>query len=153
METLNQILPVQLPKTNKIGAMIFFLLGVAGFLDASYLTLEHYRGVIPVCNIISGCGQVLFSKYSKIGPVPLALFGVAYYSVIIFGALLFLDLKITKILRLLSVYTLVGILASAYFVYLQAFVIKAFCQYCLISALISALLFINGIFIYKKTAL
>jgi uncharacterized membrane protein len=141
-----------LPKIDKIGAIIFLILGIAGFLDASYLTIEHYRGLIPVCTLITGCGQVLISKYSTIGPVPLALLGVAYYSVVIFGALLFLDLKIIKILHLLAAYTFVGIIASIYFIYLQVFVIGALCFYCLISALLSTLLFINGVIIYKKTS-
>ena len=151
METSTQPSPNTLPRIDKIGAIIFLILGIIGFFDASYLTIEHYRGLIPICTIITGCGQVLISKYSTIGPVPLALLGVAYYSVIIFGSLLFLDLKIIKILHLLAAYTLVGILASAYFIYLQVFVIQALCLYCLISALISTLLFVNGAVIYKKT--
>ena len=152
METSKPPLPAPSPKVNKLGAAIFLLFGVVGFLDASYLTIEHYRGVLPVCHVVSGCGQVLISKYSTIGPVPLALLGVAYYSVIIFGSLLYLDLKIQKILHLLAAYTMVGIAASAYFVYLQFFVIKALCFYCLISAGISTLLFLNGLYIFKKTA-
>ncbi|MFA6105672.1 MAG: vitamin K epoxide reductase family protein [Patescibacteria group bacterium] len=153
METLKQTSPPPLPKIDKIGAIIFLLLGIIGFLDASYLTIEHYRGIIPVCTVVTGCGTVLISKYSTVGPVPLALLGVAYYSVIIFGALLFLDLKIIKILHLLSAYTFIGILASLYFLYLQIFVIQALCLYCLFSAATSTLLFINGVYIYKKTAL
>ena len=152
METSKPQSPEPSPKVNKLGAAIFLLFGVAGFLDASYLTIEHYRGVLPVCRVVSGCGQVLISKYSMFGPVPLALLGVAYYSVIIFGSLLYLDLKIKKILHLLAAYTMVGIAASGYFVYLQFFVIKALCFYCLISAGISALLFLNGLYIFKKTA-
>ena len=152
METLNPTSLPPLPKIDKIGAIIFLFLGVVGFLDASYLTVEHYRGLVPICKVITGCGEVLISKYSTIGPVPLALLGVAYYSVVIFGALLFLDLKIIKILHLLAAYTCVGIIASLYFIYLQIFVIHALCLYCLFSAFTSALLFINGAYIYKKTA-
>ncbi len=152
MPTSNEKLLTPSPQTNKILAIVFLLLGIVGFFDAAYLTIEHYRNVLPVCNFISGCDVVLLSKYSMIGPIPLALLGVVYYSVIIFGSILFLDLKINKILHLLAAYTLVGILASVYFLYLQVFVIKALCLYCLISALTSTLLFVNGLITYKLTA-
>lgn len=140
-----------LSKTTKIGAAVFLLLGVIGFLDATYLYLEHLRGTIPACNVIKGCDQVLVSSYSTIGPVPLALLGSIYYLIIIVGALIFFDTKKVHFLHLLSAFTLVGIFASLYFLYLQFFIIKALCIYCLFSAATSTLLFVNGYIVFKKT--
>jgi uncharacterized membrane protein len=151
METSNPTSPTPLPKVDKIGAIVFLILGVIGFLDATYLSLEHYRGVIPICKVVTGCGQVLLSQYSTIGPIPLSVLGMAYYTVIIVGAIIFLDIKKLRVLHLLSAYTFAGILASGYFMYLQVFIIKALCLYCIFSALTSTLLFLNGVYIYSKT--
>ncbi len=158
MQTSNQTLPEPSPQVNKIprvdtiGAIIFIIIGLIGFLDATYLTIERYRGVIPVCTIVSGCKQVLISQYSSLGPVPLSVLGMIYYAIVIVGALLFFDLRKIHFLHLLAAFTLLGIFASAYFIYLQVFIIKALCIYCLGSALTSTLLFLNGWYVYKKTS-
>ena len=48
------------------GAVVFlFIVALIGFADASYLTVEHYRNVIPPCTT-SGCETVLTSSYSTI---------------------------------------------------------------------------------------
>lgn len=151
MEILNQQSLEQLGNKGKIFAIIFLIIGLIGFLDASFLTLEHYRGSIPACGFLTGCNEVLSSPYSQIRGVPLALTGVAYYLFVIFGAIYYLDTKKLHWLHILSGFTLIGIIASLYFVYLQAFVIKALCTYCLVSATTSTLLFINGLYVFKHT--
>lgn len=157
METLNQTSSAPSPKTNKIprvdtiGAIIFIIIGLFGFLDATYLTIERFRNIIPACAIVSGCKQVLLSSYSSIGLVPLSVLGMIYYAIIIIGALFFFDLRKIHFLHLLAAFSLLGIIASAYFIFLQIFIIKALCIYCLGSALTSTLLFLNGWFVYNKT--
>ena len=157
MQTSKATLPEQLPKTNKIprvdiiGAIIFIIIGTIGFLDATYLTIEDLRGTIPLCAIVSGCKQVLQSGYAHLGPIPLSVLGMIYYAVVIIGALLFFDLKKIRFLHLLADFTLLGIFASGYFIFLQIFIIKALCIYCLGSALTSTLLFLNGWYVYRKT--
>ena len=141
-----------LPRVGAVGAVIFIIIGVIGFLDSTYLTIEHYHGVIPVCTIVVGCQQVLQSSYASFGLVPLSLLGMIYYFIVILGALLFLDLRKIRLLHLLAAFSLLGILASGYFLFLQIFVIKALCIYCLGSALTSTLLFLNGLYVYKKTS-
>lgn len=141
----------KIPRVDTIGAILFIFIGLVGFLDATFLTIEHYRQAIPACAIVSGCKQVLLSSYSNIGFVPLSVLGMVYYAIIIIGALLFFDLRKLHFLHLLAAFSLLGIIASAYFIYLQIFIIKALCIYCLGSALTSTLLFFNGWFVYRKT--
>lgn len=50
-------------------------------------------------------------------------------------------------MRIVTVLAGAGFLVSLNFVYLQAFVLEAFCLYCLISALFSTLLFIGSIWL------
>jgi len=56
----------------KIAAIIFLAVSAVGFLDATYLTVEHYRVGIPPCAIL-GCEIVLTSAQSRIAGVPVAL--------------------------------------------------------------------------------
>lgn len=129
---------------------IFFILlflSLIGTLDAGYLTYEHYNNSIPPCTvnrfltILSDCGVVLKSNYSVVYGVPLALLGLIHYG--IFSLIIFLAIKTNKkLLWFLTLYdSLIGAIASAYFMYLQFIVIKSFCVYCTFSALISFALF------------
>ncbi|MSU75405.1 MAG: vitamin K epoxide reductase family protein [Candidatus Magasanikbacteria bacterium] len=131
--------------SKKIFATIFLVLALLGFLDASYLTLQHYRGVVPPCAIVSGCEQVTTSQYSLIFGIPVALLGALYYLTILILSIAHLDTKRDTLLKYAAYFTACGLLASLWFIFLQAFVIKAWCIYCLGSATTSILLFIAGI--------
>ena len=134
----------------KIFAMLFLLISFAGFVDASFLTIKHFQGVEVNCNFTTGCGDVLNSKYSAIFGIPAALLGSLYYLGIFILSFIYLDVKKKKILIYASKLTILGILASAWFVFLQVFVIKQICQYCMYSAVASFLLFLLGIFFLIK---
>lgn len=125
--------------------LVFFLiLSFFGFLDATYLTVEHYRPSPIPCLIFQGCTQVTTSQYSIFFGIPVALFGVFYYFTLFVLSLLALDRKNPLFLKRAAWLTPLGFLASGYFLFIQAFVLHAFCSYCLLSATISTLLFIFG---------
>ena len=105
-----------------------------GFLDAAYLTIEHYLGGIPPCSIVSGCETVLTSAYAEILGIPVALIGALYYFTIFMSALLLISFNSEFLWTSIAVSSSVGFLASVYFIYLQIFVIGAVCLYCLFSA-------------------
>lgn len=128
---------------NKL-IIAFLVLSFIGFLDASFLTIEHYNGAFLKCRFLQGCETVLNSEYSKLMGIPVSLFGVFYYLSVFVGSLFYLDSQNERFLKHLCVYTLAGFFASLYLVYLQAFVIGAFCEYCILSATTSTLLFILG---------
>lgn len=136
--------------TNSIIAAIFIVVGLLGFLDATYLTIGHYRGTLPPCTIVHGCNQVLTSQYSTFVGVPVALGGALYYLFIFISALLYLDTKRESALALAAQATVLGLLASAYFLGLQIFIIRAYCLYCLGSIITSTLLFIAARFVKKS---
>lgn len=132
----------------------FMVVSFSGFMDALYLSIQHFRGLPIICTILEGCNKVASSIYAEILNIPVAYIGVAYYLLIFLMALWFLASKSRNIFHLMSGFTIVGFLASIWFVYLQVFVIKAICFYCMISALTSTLLFILGLYYlvshYKK---
>src|ERR1044072_509744 len=117
-------------------AAIFSLVGLA---DAIYLTVQDLNGTSLRCTIISGCSEVLASKYSHIGSIPLASVGALAY--FIFFSLAILAAFGYALARpLLIVLVALMFLTSLWLIYLQAFVIHHFCQYCLLSAAITTIL-------------
>ena len=121
-----------------------------GLLDAGYLTFKHYLGGIPPCTI-RGCEVVLTSAQSEIAGVPVALLGALYYIMILALSLAYIISKKEMVIRHAAYLTPTGLLASAYFVYLQLFVIKAICLYCMASAATSTILFMLGAYVIIKT--
>jgi uncharacterized membrane protein len=119
-------------------------LALSGVFDATYLTIKHYVGGAIPCGIFSGCETVLNSSYSVMLGIPLALYGVAYYLAILILTLWYLDRRIEIVFHLLTRSTVLGFLFSVWFVYLQVVVIGAICTFCMISALISTVLFLCG---------
>lgn len=128
------------------------IISFIGFLDASYLTIAHYTGLALRCTVFNGCEAVTTSPYSLIFGVPVALLGVFYYLSVLLLTLFYFDSKKSCLPRYIAWLTCVGMTASIWFVFLQLFVLHAICQYCMISATTSTLLFIFGIIIFKQHA-
>jgi uncharacterized membrane protein len=120
-----------------------------GFLDALYLTAEHYRGVAVVCSFFEGCGAVTSSKYAVLFGFPISLYGVFFYLAVFYLSILYLDRKLALIFRILPYLTGLAFVASVTLIYLQVFVLNAICFYCLLSALSSTALFILSLFASK----
>lgn len=135
---------------RRFSAYILLLLSVIGFGDSIYLTIEHYSNSIPPCTIVHGCEVVLTSSYATIYSVPVALLGALYYGFIFLMLFLYFSSPREKFLRLLAGFTLVGFLVSGWFVYVQVVILHNFCQFCLLSATTSTLLFITGLVILLK---
>lgn len=127
----------------------FIFLSFIGFLDTSYLTINYYTGGAIECNILKGCEEVTNSKYSVIFGIPLALLGLLYYLFMLISSLLYLDTKNPLIPKAFLPITAVGFVFSGYLVYLQIWVIKAICQYCMLSAITSTMLFILSLIAFK----
>lgn len=132
-------------KFRVIITSIFLVASLIGFVDALYLTIEHFRGVAPPCSILKGCEVVTTSVYSQIFGIPVALLGAVYYLVFFIAALAYLDSKNERSIIWLSRFSVFGFLASVYFVFLQLVVLKALCLYCMMSATTSTIIFITGI--------
>lgn len=122
-----------------------FIFAVLGAIDAGYLASLALRGDPLTCNFIEGCEVVAMSPYSRVMGIPLSLFGFFFYTVSAF-ALIGEYLRPTVLgARLLVAVSSLGLLASLYFAYLQAFVIRAWCEYCIFSGFMALLVFIVAI--------
>ena len=138
-----------LPKTPWLPAVMLFV-SILGFIDATYLTVTHYTGTAVPCTITHGCDIVTKSTYAEVLGVPVVLLGSVFYIVIFALLFLAIDNNSTKLLRLAGRLTLVGFLSSLWFLFVQAFLLHAFCQWCIGSAVSSTLLFILGFFVLPR---
>lgn len=123
------------------------LVALIGLVDAVYLTLKHLSDEVVPCSLIEGCEKVLSSPYAEIFGIPIAAFGaIAYFTAFSLAVLAaFGDRRMWPLFGVLSA---VMAAFSVWLLYLQAFVIGAFCQFCLISAATSLLLL--GLYIASK---
>ena len=125
-----------------------YLLLILGLLDSLYLSYEHFLGTnsgfCPWNNPWLACGRVLDSPYSMLGPVPLVVLGAIHYAGMLVWLLLWHKTGGRVFEYFLKIQSTVGLLFSAYLVYLQAVVIEAYCVYCLASALVSLGVFVLG---------
>ena len=118
-----------IPKLPVVGAIVALM----GLADATYLTIHHLTAVPVPCSIIAGCETVLTSKYAEISGIPLAAFGAAAYFVA-FSLALLAAFGNRMMWMLFGIQVILMSIVTVGLLYLQGFVIGAFCQFCLISA-------------------
>ena len=115
--------------------IIAVMVALIGLADSVYLTAAP----VP-CSIISGCETVLTSAYAEMAGVPTAAFGAAAYFAA-FSLALLAAFGNRAAWMLFGVLSIVMAAFTLWLLYLQGFVIGAFCQFCLISALTTFVLF------------
>ncbi|MFI4860712.1 MAG: vitamin K epoxide reductase family protein [Phycisphaerales bacterium JB063] len=115
-------------------------LGVCGLAISGYLAWLTLTGrVAPGCGSGAGCNQVLSSRWSAIGPVPVSVLAAGGY-VAILGLLVLQPLAAATRRVLLGVMGVVLLGAAAWYIALQALLIGAWCPYCLAGHGIGAVL-------------
>jgi uncharacterized membrane protein len=135
------------PSTARRVPAAMLALALLGLAAAFYDSYVIYNGGLLWCPPpIDGCNAVAASPYARIFGFPVGYFGVVYYFyAFALAALLAFD-PISPALRWGAVlYAAVGVAFSAYFMVLQAGYIRAFCVYCLASALTTVLFAVAAI--------
>src|SRR5215831_11477273 len=126
-------------KRTTIFYSVAALVSLIGLADAIYLTVQHVTGQSVRCTITSGCSEVLSSPYATVGNIPLAFIGaIAYFTAFALATLAAFQYKLVG--RLLTLQVLLMFLTTLWLLYLQAFVIHHFCQFCLLSAAVTTVL-------------
>lgn len=129
----------------------FLFFSTLGFLDSTFLTIQHYSNDPFSCPLFGGCDLVTNSVYSEILGIPIALLGAFYYATIFILSLYSFLFNNKKGLILTSQLSLAGLLASLILIYLQVYVIQAICFYCMVSAFSSISIFAISMLYLKKT--
>ncbi|WP_420631905.1 vitamin K epoxide reductase family protein [Candidatus Leptofilum sp.] len=123
------------------------LLSVPGMLLAYYLFLFHEGVLIVGCKVgsIFDCGAVSGpgAPYASIGPVPVAFIGlVGYATIFLLTWLQDWDHPLMDYLpEIMVAVTGIAFLFSLGLTIVEAVIIHAFCQYCVVSAVLVVVLF------------
>ena len=129
---------------KRMGVVLILILALCGLADSAYIAQHEMSGTPLICDIenLSGCNVVVASPYSYVFGIPLAQYGILFYSIVFVLAALELVIFDQLLRRALQGVSLIGVLASMYFTFVQIFFIDAYCIYCLASALIALLILI-----------
>ncbi len=138
---------MHLTKNNlTISCLLFCFLG---FLDATYLTILHFKDAFPPCTL-QGCEKVLTSTYSVIYGVPVSLLGSLFFAIAMALSLAFYLNRKKIFAQGLFFSSIGGLFVSAILFFIQLLIIKSFCQYCLFSELMTILIFASSSLLYSQ---
>jgi uncharacterized membrane protein len=132
------------------------LVALVGLFVALYLWM-YKAGFIGALACGAGqCETVQLSRWATLLALPVAGWGVGFYAVVFLLAFLLVQDRWagSKNLSLaLLVLTGWGVLFSAWLTYLELFVIHAICRWCVVSAVIAAVLFLLALWDWRKSRL
>jgi len=150
----NRIKPPHNDKTGPVFYWATFGLACLGVLDAIYLLVYKLTNNNAMCLGNGGCHDVNFSPYSEIGGIPVSVFGIAAFLVIVGILVLEPRLKIVKENGSLAIFgtSLAGVAFTTYLTWLEIFVIHAICPFCVAAVVIITLIFALAIIrLIKRT--
>ena len=119
--------------------LTLFAVAILGMLVSGYLLVAYLSEEPIVCGVGGGCDLVRASRYASFLGVPTPAFGVLYYLLLAIGVIGVRE-RNQKVMRVLFlILTGAGLAVSAYLSWLEAFVILAWCMWCVVSAVLSVL--------------
>lgn len=126
---------------------ILIILSIAGAINAYFLNWQYRRymetGTKMFCFLGEDCSKVVGSKYGTHLGLKNEIFGIAYYvTVIIYSIATYYIVFPTYLPVLVFIMGLAATVFSIYLLYLQAYVLKTFCSWCLIAIFINVLIFV-----------
>jgi uncharacterized membrane protein len=130
------------------------LISLLGLFLGAYLTLYKFGKIGTLACGVSSCEQVQTSRWSVFLGLPVATWGLGFYALMLALSLLGMQERYAES-RGLSLGMLLlagwGSLFTAWLNYLEAFVIHAWCEWCLFSAAMVLILFILALVDWRET--
>jgi uncharacterized membrane protein len=125
--------------------MLAALVALAGLFVATYLTLYKLGVIGTMTCSVGSCEAVQLSRWATLLGLPVAAWGVGYYALVFVLALAGVQERFAESRGLALALVLLtgwGLIFSAWLTYLELFVIDAICQWCVVSAILAAVLFV-----------
>jgi len=125
--------------------MLAALVALAGLFVAGYLSLYKLGVIGTLACSVGSCETVQLSKWATLFNLPVAVWGVAFYVAVLAVSLAGLSAALAdsrRLSQLLVAMTGFGVLFSLWLTWLELFVIHAICTYCVVSAILVAILFV-----------
>ena len=112
---------------NKYKIFAFlFLISLIGSLILSLAEIEE------ICNINEGCSVVQHSIYSKTFGIKNSHYGIPIFSFMLLITLLHIKSPAKNKKQIINAGIIIGSIIAAYFIYVQQFILHAYCKYCMI---------------------
>lgn len=134
--------------------MVVAVLALVGLFVSLYLLAYHLGWLGDVLCGVGDCETVQASRWATLGPVPVPLLGVAGYALLLVTALVGVQpayRHVSGVGLVLVGASAMGFAFSAWLTYLEAFVIRAWCQWCVISALCMTLIFLASLLELRRS--
>jgi uncharacterized membrane protein len=130
------------------------LVSLLGLFLGTYLTLYKFGFIGELACNVSSCEQVQTSRWSMFLGLPVATWGLGFYAATLAMSIIGVQERFEDS-RQLSVAMLgmsaVGLAFTAWLNYLEAFVIDAWCEWCIASAVMVLVLFLLALADFKRT--
>lgn len=130
--------------------IILIFIAFLGFFISFYIYHKKRFKQVLVCPMGAKCDKVVYSEYSRFFGIPVEILGLFYYGVIAISYAVFLAYPVIvtpfSIFLVLGV-TIIAFLFSLYLTFLQAFSIRQWCSWCLVSLFFCTAIFSIGLVI------
>ncbi len=131
-------------------ALFYAILAAAGLVLSAWLWYHATRTAVLFCPSGGGCSTVQQSRYAHFLGLPVAAWGAFYYLLAVFVAAQWAIARpVPGQERMFSWLVLVlaatGEAVSLYLIYLELFIIRAVCFWCVVSATITTLLLVTAV--------
>ena len=134
---------------TKTTSSIIRIAAIIGLLDSLYLAYVKLAHTEIYCTPgLGDCDVVNASRWSTLWGIPLGVYGVAGFGVILLISLFGQKLKTLSTYSDLVLFALSlgGFFFSLYLTYIQLFILRGICQCCLLSALMMTVIFIVSVY-------
>jgi uncharacterized membrane protein len=128
-----------------LNRMAIAVLALIGWLVSAYMGAYSFGLTGDIICGSGGCNIVQDSPWARLYGVPVPALGLAGYGALLIAAIAGLQpaLVASRTISLILVAAAtIGLGFSAYFTYLEAFVIHAWCRWCVASAVVTVLIFL-----------
>ena len=117
--------------------VLLTILAILGLLDSWYIFYKKQKNEKLVCFVGQDCNEVVNSKYSHIYGVPNEILGIIFYLSVLgltgFVALGTTELHGVSLMAVIHFLAFFALVSSIFLTAIQAFVLKAWCEYCLVA--------------------
>jgi uncharacterized membrane protein len=134
--------------------MLTALVALVGLFVALYLALYKVGVIGSLACGAGSCETVQLSRWASFLGLPVAVWGVGYYALVLVLALALIQDRWAEsrpIALALLLATGWGVLFSGWLTYLELFVIDAICRWCVVSAVLAVVLFALVVWDFKRS--
>jgi uncharacterized membrane protein len=131
---------------------IIILCAFGGVSIALYIHRKKRLHEPLTCPIGHSCDPVIHSRFSRFMDMPVEILGVLYYTIVVVAYLLFLfapSLAQTVPSLILFALSALAFLFSLYLIAVQLFILRQWCTWCIISALLCTVIFLAAMKLYE----